>query len=782
MKKLTTLNLLLLFLFFKISAQEKPEGMCSYTLYGTVIDEHDNAPLGFATVYIQELEKGVITDENGNYKFDNLCEGKYTVQVNHIGCEPIEAKVVIKGNTHKNFYPEHHSELLNSVEILSEKAEEKTTQAKAELTEREMNQVKGKTLGEALKEISGVNTIQTGNSVSKPVIHGLHSNRILIMNNGVRQEGQQWGTDHAPEIDPFIAGKLTVVKGANSVRYGSDALAGIILVQPKSLSDSAGIGGEINTVASGNGRQGVISGVLDGNFKKLPPFSWRVQGTLKQGGNILTPGYYLKNTGIKEYNFSYALGWKKPNYGIETFYSQFNTRIGIYRGSHIGNLTDLQKVFESNEPLYPSGFSYEIERPYQHIEHELFKAKSFIRTGNKGILNFQYARQYNLRYEYDAHAPRNDSLAALNKPDLQLEITTHTGDVYWEHNNIKSFKGSLGGNVIYQGNTYEGRFFIPNFKNYGGGLFWIERFVAKKYELEGGVRFDQKLLKAYMWENGKIISPELAYSNLSGSAGVLYKVDSSFTITGNIGTAWRAPAINELYGNGLHHGTASVEIGDKNLLPERAYNSILTFEYKPGKKIKAEISVYYNFIRDFIYLEPTLPATLTIKGAFPTFYFRQTNADFKGMDGFVSYNICKQIDLSGKASLLRARNLSENEWLVMMPSDRYETAITYNFSYKKMKEAYISLSGLYVTQQIRVPANSDYLDPPPAYFLLNLESGLKIPFYHNHLEVGFGIRNVMNASYRDYLDRFRYYTDAIGRNYTVRLKVPLTLSRKEKGV
>lgn len=116
---------------------------------------------------------------------------------------------------------------------------------KKELSPEELSKTRGRTLGESMKELTGVTTLTTGNSISKPVIHGMHSDRILILNNGIRQEGQQWGSEHAPEIDPFIANKLSVVKGAQSVRYGANAIGGVVLVEPANLPDSSGVNGKL---------------------------------------------------------------------------------------------------------------------------------------------------------------------------------------------------------------------------------------------------------------------------------------------------------------------------------------------------------------------------------------------------------------------------------------------------------------------------------------------------------------------------------------------------------
>jgi outer membrane receptor protein involved in Fe transport len=125
--------------------------------------------------------------------------------------------------------------------------------------------------------MTGVAVLQTGSTIAKPVIHGLHSNRLLILNNGIRQEGQQWGSEHAPEIDPFIATSLKVIKGANTVRYGSGAMAGVIVVEPGELRDSTGIGGEVNLVGFSNGRSGTVSGIIEGRPQLLPNWGWRVQ-------------------------------------------------------------------------------------------------------------------------------------------------------------------------------------------------------------------------------------------------------------------------------------------------------------------------------------------------------------------------------------------------------------------------------------------------------------------------------------------------------------------------
>lgn len=757
---------------------------CTGSLSGSVLDDHDRTRLEYAAIYIKETGQSALSDSSGRYRIDGLCDGSYTVRVTHVGCDDLLQVVRVAGATRVDFHPEHHTEELRAVRISSTRIADRPTQAANSLSEQELDRSRGLSLGESLKSISGVTSLNTGNSIAKPVIHGLHSNRVLVLNNGVRQESQQWGSEHAPEVDPFVASELSVVKGAAGVRYGPDAIAGVVIAQPKPLRDTPGLEGELSLVGASNGRSGTVSGRIEGNHAFLPALSWRAQGTLKKAGNVEAPDYFLKNTGLEEADFSGALGWKKERYGAEVFYSQFNTTLGIFSASHIGNLTDLQRAFDSERPLESAGFTYTIGRPYQRIEHELFKVGAWWLTGNAGKLSVTGARQYNLRYEFDKHLPLNDSLAGLNLPQLQFEITSHTADVVWEHHRFHGFTGSIGFSRLWQANTTEGRLFIPNFENARNGAFWIERYKQPKVELEFGVRYDAQQLSAYRWvyANGgyTLTNPERTFGNVSGTIGAIWKPDSSFTLSFNAGTAWRAPSVAELYASGLHHGAAAIEYGDPGLLTEKALNTILSARYQRDERLQAEVSVYYNPIRDFIYLRPELPATLTIQGAFPTFHYRQTDALLKGLDAQVRYRPLRRLQLSGKASLLRARNLNAAEWLVMMPADRAELEVSFLPSARpRFRDNSVSIAAQYVARQTRVPDNSDFVAPPADYLLLRFEASTTLNLNRQKIVVGLGLSNLLDTVYRDYLDRFRYYTDAMGRNIVLRLRIPLALTKAE---
>ncbi|MCR6639053.1 MAG: TonB-dependent receptor [Sporocytophaga sp.] len=757
---------------------------CRFRLEGDVKDGETNTILPGATVVI-DSGTGTVSDESGHFHFTNLCKGKYNITVTFLGYKTIVQTLDLNENLYKTFILHSDSCLLESIIVTSSKPVYESSQSVQEIAGRDLDRTRGFSLGESLKGIAGVNTLQTGPSIFKPVIQGMYGNRVLILNNGVRQEGQQWGSEHAPEIDPFIADKIKVVKGASGVLYGSDAIGGVILVEPRPLRIKSGVGGELNLAGFSNNRQGVVSGIIDYSVKQIKGLSFRLQGTLKQAGNSKTPDYYMKNTAFREQNFSWAAGYKREEWGVDVFYSQFNSKIGILSASHIGSREDRIRAIESPVPLETSGFSYAVDRPYQKIYHELGRLHAFRKFHNKSSLELILARQFNDRSEYDKHRPFKDQFK--NGPDSRFKITTYTGTLYLNQNYFKKYSGTWGLSFIQQSNTVS-RSFIPNFRSYAGGIFLTERRKIENLEIEGGLRYDYKWMRIYKYEDGVIISPSFVFSNLSGTIGAVKKVNEHLKVKLNIGTCFRPPAVNELFSEGLHHGIARIEKGDRSLNSEYAYNTSLTVDYK-FKRIYGEVSLYNNFIKDYIYLVPELVLDSSgnyvpdyepgIRGTFPVFKYVQTDAMFTGLDLTFNDSISKHFIFSTRLSLLRAYNTKAKEHIILTPPANMENGLKYSFNFiPSLKEAYFKVGNTIVLQKKNIPSGQDLKAAPKGYVLWSLETGFGVMAGKQELNFTFTVYNLLNKKYRDYLDAFRYFTDEPGRNFVVRLKVPFDLSKK----
>ncbi|GAA4412805.1 TonB-dependent receptor [Nibrella viscosa] len=747
---------------------------CQCFVKGVVLDRDSRQPIPGATVLIKETGQGTITDINGAYRLDKLCQGHYTLLSRIIGYKEVRQSIILAHNDTAEqqdlLLPEEVIHL-NNINVTAQRTDALNSQPISTLEGRDLEQTRGQSLGDALRAINGVTTLQTGASITKPVIHGMHSNRVLILNNGIRQEGQQWGSEHAPEIDPFVASRVTVIKGASGVRYGSDAIGGVVLVEPAPLPTQSGLHGELNMVGFTNGRQGVASLQTEGAFGKSNAFGWRLQGTLKRGGNLQTPSYYLANTGLAEQNFSAAAGYRTGNWRSDVFYSRFNSKVGIFSGSHIGSLTDLQQVLETGQPLIKTGFSYTIGRPYQQIQHDLLKWKTTFKPSAGGEWNLTLARQFDDRMEYDLHRPRNDSLAGLNRPELRFRLTTYTGDLAYTHKPIGKLSGTAGISGLYQYNIMNGRPLIPNFRLYNTGLFWIEKLRTGKWEWEAGLRYDLRHMQAFRYVNGVLDQPAFVFSAGSGTLGTTYSVQEKWQLRFNAGTAWRAPNVSELFSGGVHHGAAAYEQGDINLRPETAYNLNLSSDYQ-GKRVQAEVNVFYNYLRNYIYLKPQDAPILTIRGAFPYFRYTQTDAIYTGVDATVNVKLLSGLNWTTRPSYLYVQDVRQNQPIVMIPPNRWENSLRYELAKAgNFRDAYLSIGNRSVARQNRVSANSDFMAPPPAYSLWNLSAGGLLPLSeHQQLELGVTVTNLFDVTYRDYLNRFRYFADDLGRNLSVRVK------------
>ncbi len=745
---------------------------CQCFIKGVVRDDHSGQPIVGATLVLLKSNQGVFTDADGRYEFKRLCPGKYEIECRIIGYQASRDTVDLVAGHEENFRLSEAEIHLKDVEITAHRTDAPTTQPLTTLTGSDLAKTRGQSLGESLQGITGVTMLQTGSSIAKPIIHGLHSNRVLIMNNGVRQEGQQWGSEHAPEIDPFVATRLSVVTGAAGVRYGSDAIGGVILVEPEELPIDKPLSGEVNLAGFSNGRQGAASATLQGGIKGLNGFGWRAQGTLKRGGNIRTPNYYLDNTGISEKNFSLAAGYRKGGFGAEVYFSQFNTKIGIFSGSHIGSVTDLLNVINSGEPLIKADFSYHLGRPYQLVKHNLLKGEVHYQFPDGNRLKLVSAMQFDKRFEYDLHAPRNDSLAALNHAEISFRLTTLTNDIIWDHKPLAGkFSGQIGFSTLYQYNLMDGRPLIPNFDQWNVGVFAIERLAQNGWELEAGLRYDYRHLTTYRYVGQKKTTDEFDFHNASGTLGAGRKLSERWSVRANVGSAWRAPNVSELFSDGVHHGAAAFERGDASLMPEKALNTIGSVRYE-GERLTLEVGGYYNYIRDFIYLKPQPKPILTVRGAFPYFKYTQTDATFRGIDATVTYNLTRHLSATSKLTYLRVTDVRNDAYLVSIPSNRWENQLKAAWeevgAWSKLS---LSVSNRLVGQQKRVPPKSDYAPPPAGYSLWSAQASGTFPMgKKNSLELTATVENAFDTVYRDYLNRFRYYADDMGRNVSLRAR------------
>jgi iron complex outermembrane recepter protein len=420
--------------------------------------------------------------------------------------------------------------------------------------------------------------------------------------------------------------------------------------------------------------------------------------------------------------------------------------------------------------------SYTIRRPYQDVTHQLLKSKTqFTRNGHK--FTIQLAGQFNKRKEFDVTRTSTNK-----KPQLNLTISTLSEDISWEHPVKGNFSGVVGVAAMQQDNAYAGRYFIPNYRSNTFGGYAIEKWARHKWEAQAGIRYDNKGIVTNRLIAGQSIFDHynFNFSTLAAALNGAFKANDHWKLNATISLASRAPHVNELLSNGIHHGTATYEEGDITLKPEQSLNISTGINYhnKTGTLL-LDVDLYSNRINDFIYRQPKPEEpVLTIAGAFPKIKYQQTNARLTGMDVAVVAKPVPAIEWINKLSLLRARDRRTNDWLIGMPADRVSTELVYNFKTgHAITGSYLSLEIQQVFEQTRVPGEKngrqDYKAPPDAYTVINLHGAFTISIRKFPVTCSIGVRNLFNNAYRDYMNSMRYFTDETGRNICLRLKIPV---------
>ncbi|MBW4969065.1 TonB-dependent receptor [Croceibacter atlanticus] len=782
-----------------VNAQE-----CEYTLQGTIVDFHDNSPLVGATLIVAGLEKAVLSDFDGNYTIKGLCDGSYTLQVSHPECDTKAVPVTVSGNTTLDIKLEHHLEELGEVTIKGAVFKKNVLSAQEQVLDSEILDAKTSgSLGDALKSISGVSTLNTGNTVAKPVIQGLHSSRVLIYNNGTKMEDQEWGAEHAPNVDLNAAGKVAVIKGANALQYGGGAVGGIVIVEPEKAPLKDTIYGKTIVTGSTNGRGGTLTSNLTKAFKS----GWytRVQGTYKRFGDFETPDYILSNTGQDEKDFSLGFGLNKFSWGFDAYYSYFDNEVGILRASHLGGAEDQVRAINSDRPFIIDDFTYNIIAPRQDVNHHLAKLKLFKRFENFGKISAQYDFQLNNRLEYDVRRDSED-----NRPSVDLELATHHFNADLVYDAKIDYEIKTGFSFGYQDNFADPstgvRRLIPDYERYDLGAYAALTYnLSPTLTVESGLRYDFQNIDAFKFyrlsrweergydetypefeidrnENQILTNPNFDYHNVSATAGFSLALNNTYKLLGNYSLASRSPNPSELFSEGLHHSASRIEIGDLSFNSERANKFSVTLEHDT-KHISFSVSPFANFISDFILIEPT-GIEQTIRGNFQVWEYRQTQARLLGVDVDARLQLTKNFSTNHQLSIVKGRDTSLDRALINMPPVNTTNSLT--FKNEKLNNLRLGITSQYVFRQNEFPNNNfevfipetettevvDLSTPPDAYHLLGFTSSVDFSVFNKStLNVGLDVSNIFNTEYRDYLNRLRYYADDLGRNVTLRLKL-----------
>ncbi len=484
-------------------------------------------------------------------------------------------------------------------------------------------------------------------------------------------------------------------------------------------------------------------------------------------------------------------------------YSHYQARLGVCSCLRIESSEDFYSQFARRMPigaeLYDSEF--QIERPFQAVAHDLTIARSRWGWDGVGTIAARYSFQHDHRREYDIVRE------ATSGPQFDFRLFTHDVDVALEHRRLHltdhhHLQGSVGVVGMAQQHRYRGLPLVPDHHAWAGGAYAIERLVGHEFELEAGLRYDRLTRTASidrqdflrLVRSGQLaedacgtgamdpVDCASSFHTVSASIGGLRQLTTAWSVKLDLSTASRPPNPDEQYLNGTSPTFPVLGLGKPDLGAETTYSASATTSYQ-GERVTAEASAYANLIDDYIYFAPAIDEDgepifdVLIRGTFPRFVTRPVDAVFYGADGGIAVTPLPSLEVGAQLSLVRARNVSDDSYLVFVPPDRLRGSVTYRMSsIGPLGKSFATVSGTYTARQRRYDLAADFARPPDPYFLLGAELGTEARFGDQTVKFAVQGSNLLDARYRDYTSLLRYFADQTGWQLLARLTVEFETS------
>lgn len=717
-------------------------------IQGRVTDSNGN-PLGGASVFLPEQNKGTVCAENGEYRIENLPTGKVKLQFSYMGFNTVVKTVAIQSG--KN-------ELNVSLTVSVIESQEIVVTGGFVSSQHEnavkIDVLKSKDISlsgtpnfmESLTKVPGVDMIAKGQGVSKPVIRGLSMNDILVMNNGVRIENYQFSENHPLGVDDNDVERVEVIKGPASLLYGSDAIGGVLNFIKEQPAPTGKIIGNYklqlhsNTLGMNNSLG--IKGASKHLFSGLR-VSNKTHADYVQGG-----GEFVPNSRFNEWSLGANTGYTGKSGTFKVFYDYFKQELGMTVPAVKALITE-------------QGRKNNIW--YQDLEHHMVSSQNKLYLG-------KFKWETNLGYQIAMRKLQT----TLEVPFVEMNLNTLTYESKVYLPSSKTAEYILGIQGMTQTNRNQNNRasqFLPDADvNNIGGLALAQYSFFGKLKLQGGLRFDANKTETFALgttgTEGYHAPVSRKFSSLNGSVGATYSVNEKLLLRMNLAKAYRVPNLSELTSNGEHG--SRYELGNENLKPENAYESDASLHYH-GEYLSFDLAGFYNHIDNYIFISPTAETTSSGMGIYR---FEQTNSKLYGGEAGVHFHpkSIPWLHVQGNYSMVTGKQENGN-YLPFIPAQKFRYEIrAEKETLAFLKHPNIWLSALTASKQDKP---SPYETETDGYTFVNAGINTEIKLNNQLMNIGLSVNNIFDAKYFDHLSTLKplnYYNQ--GRNVSLSLKIP----------
>ncbi len=786
-------------------------GQSRYELKGTITDDN-NRPLPDATIYLSPTASGAVSDSKGNYAIKGINTGMYVVKATFLGYKTTIDTINIEGNSVYNTQLRTATLSLQDVVVTDRYAEKRKKEEVLNIEIVNADYLKQNLSGslmQSLERLPGITTISIGAGQSKPVIRGLGFNRVVVVENSIKHEAQQWGADHGLEIDQYAIDDVEIIKGSASLEYGSDAIGGVIDMKNRKTPAINSFGGTIDITGKSNnhfaGTSILLYGRKDWLFAELRATvlnycDYRVPTDSVDIYSYRAALYknHLRNTAGREQNMHLTLGIIKPRFRSRLYISNVNSKNGFFANAHGLEPRNV------NTELHDKS-SRDINDPYQQVTH--FKA---INTNQykweKAKLESDIGFQRNFRQEWSQYVSHGYMPATfpytLNfDPDLELQFDkyVYSGNLKFAYKINTRVNLSTGINSEYQDNRIDGRgFIIPEYKQHSLGIYILGKYAfTEKNSIQAGVRYDYGKIetRAYSdWFPSPIVinndtsiqflkradEIDRRFTNVSWSIGYNYN-SAGWTLKTNVGKSFRMPIAKELAANGVNYHHFSYEVGNANLSPEIAYQLDVGIEYN-AESFAIGVTPFLNCFTNYIYLNPSPNHDRLYGNGNQVYYYTQSEVLRYGAELHAHYQVLKPLQLGIVAEYVYSEQQSGSKKGFTLPFAPPTSAIV-NVKYQIRKFKFIENSYLSVDFRITAPQN-DVVPPEETtngYLVMNVGLGGNVNLKNQKVKLSLQVQNLLNTKYFNHTSYYRLINvPEPGRNFIMNITIPFSGGIKQK--
>ena len=644
---------------------------------------------------------------------------------------------------------------------------------------------------QAMENIPGVQTMDIGSGFSKPMIRGMGFNRIAVLENGIKQEGQQWGADHGLELDAFNIGTVNVLKGPSSLLYGSDAMGGVIAITSPPVPSVDMLFGDVTLLGKS------VNGTLGGSFMLgIKKSFWyaQVRYSEQHFGDYRIPtdtivyltqkmpvyGRKLKNTAGIERNIGFFAQYQRQRYKANYSVSNVYQKTGFFPGAH--GIPDVSRVEDD-------GDSRNMELPYSKVNHlkvTTLQQYAWEKLGVSGDFGFQN----NHREEWSVFHTHYGSQPVPEKdPDKELAFNLNTlsasvkvrfiGSSSWEH--------ALGWDGQHQRNDISGySFLLPEYYRSTTGLLWLTTYKPNNViSVSGGMRYDygyihisshedayladylrkqgydEEQVEHYKWNSHAV---KKKFGDYSFSLGLVWTPSERHMVKANVGRSFRLPGANELAANGVHHGTFRHEQGDTNLKSEQGWQMDASYNLRYNG-FSISVSPFVSWFSNYIFLRPTGEWSV-LPHAGQIYRYTGAEALFAGTEATIDIHFLRSFNYRISGEYVYTYNCDEHIPLSFSPPFSMRNTLTW-----QRKQVMLYAEWQSIARQNRVDRNEDRT---PGANLFHLGGSLNIPIRGNQaIEITLTARNIFNTRYYNHLSFYRKVEiPEPGRNFQLLIKIP----------